>query len=268
MGFKDIWSKVSKPFQVGAMPKAEDFHVDIDEHGLMSGGAEHKEAEAEAEEVVEAAEKHEEEKQEEPAVVSLKRNEGGEKNQSIERLEEGFNSLIKQLEGINENLRRQSERHEQLMSQINKLPDFMENLPSVVRNQQELSERILEKLKEDGVRNERMREALGRIPEAADKQTEAIEEMSERISDSVDADAKMAECFEKFNGTLAQFDATSAGQTDSILQMSKTFSASDRYLKHLMTQQNKRFMWIFFTALGVCSLAILFLVMVVIHLKP
>ena len=153
------------------------------------------------------------------------------------------------------------------MSQINKFPDFIEKLPSVIRNQQELSERIFDKLKDDAVRNERMREAMVRIPEAADKQTDAIEELSERISEAAEADSKMAGGFEKFNETLEHFDATTAGQTESILQMSKTFSASDRYLKYLITQQNKRFMWIFFTAIGVCSVVILLFVLMVIYLR-
>jgi lipopolysaccharide/colanic/teichoic acid biosynthesis glycosyltransferase len=45
--------------------------------------------------------------------------------------------------------------------------------------------------------------------------------------------------------------------------MKKTFSASDRYLKYLVSKQNKRFVWIFWTAVGVCIFAIFALVVAI-----
>ena len=76
----------------------------------------------------------------------------------------------------------------------------------------------------------------------------------------------MAEGFNKFNETLDKLDQTTIGQTDSIMQMSKTFAASDRYLKYIMSRQRKSFMWIFMIAMGVCLLAILILAGIIIYL--
>ncbi len=66
----------------------------------------------------------------------------------------------------------------------------------------------------------------------------------------------MSEGFNRFNETLSKLDSDTVGQTESILQMNKTFAASDRYLKHIMARQNKRFMWVFIAAMVVCTLAI------------
>jgi len=49
--------------------------------------------------------------------------------------------------------------------------------------------------------------------------------------------------------------------------MSKTFAASDRYLKYIISRQNKRFMWIFIAAISVCVTAILILAGIVVYLK-
>jgi len=49
--------------------------------------------------------------------------------------------------------------------------------------------------------------------------------------------------------------------------MSKTFAASDRYLKYIISRQNKRFMWIFVAAISICATAILILTGVIIYLR-
>ena len=73
-------------------------------------------------------------------------------------------------------------------------------------------------------------------------------------------DSQICENFNKFNDTLAKLDTDTVSQTDGIMQMSKTFAASDRYLKYIISRQNRRFMWVFMTALGVCVFAIIALV--------
>ena len=69
------------------------------------------------------------------------------------------------------------------------------------------------------------------------------------------------------SATLDRLNQTSMGQTDGILQMSKTFAASDRYLKYIISKQNKRFMWIFIAAISICSTVILILTGIIIYLK-
>jgi hypothetical protein len=39
--------------------------------------------------------------------------------------------------------------------------------------------------------------------------------------------------------------------------MNKTYAASDRYLKYIITKQEKRFAWMFYTTIGICTFAIL-----------
>ena len=56
-------------------------------------------------------------------------------------------------------------------------------------------------------------------------------------------------------------------QADSITQMGRTFSASDRYMKYLVQRQNTRFTWIFVATAGVCLAVILIMAGIIIYLK-
>lgn len=188
-------------------------------------------------------------------------------NQSIEKLQDGFNKLIDQLQTINSHLGEQISQNENLMGRMEKLPELLENFPNVVENQKELTEKLFEQLKATSLKDQQFVEAVEKIPNETAKQSDALANIDHQLAAAADIDVQMAEGFNKFHETLDKLDQTSISQTDSIMQMSKTFAASDRYLKYIISRQNKRFMWIFMIALGVCVVAIMLLTGVIIYLK-
>jgi chromosome segregation ATPase len=190
-----------------------------------------------------------------------------ERQESLEKLQEGFDKLVDQLQGINEHLNRQATQHEDLMSRIKQLPQLLESFPAVVENQKRITEQLLEHLKATAAKNEQFVDAVEKIPNETAKQTDALVEIDHQLAAAADIDVQMAESFNKFKMTLDKLDESTVSQTDGIIQMSKTFAASDRYLKYIMSKQNKRFMWIFIAAVSVCVACILILTGIIIFLK-
>jgi soluble cytochrome b562 len=189
------------------------------------------------------------------------------KNQSIEKVQEGFNKLIEQLQGINQHLDRQVAQHAELMERIEKLPQWLETFPTVVESQKQITEQLLQNLKGAAAKQERFIDAVEKIPTETAKQTDALVGINHQLAAAADTDVQMTEGFNKFNQTLDRLNQTTEGQTDSILQMSRTFATSDRYLKYIITKHNKRFMWLFISAASVCLFVILVLTGIIIYLK-
>lgn len=221
-----------------------DYHPPVDEHGLISNDS--------AEEGQADQEKNNQ--------LAIEKVEAKAKPETLEKLQAGFDKLIEQLEGINTNLGKQMRQNEEMMARIESLPKLLESFPAVVQNQQQLTEQLFEQLRSAAVKNEQFVDSIGKIPKETAKQSDWLENINHQLAASAEADVQMVEGFNKFNETLDKLNMTSASQTDSIMTMSRTFSTSDRYLKYLMSVQNRRFMWIFFIALGVCVGAILILV--------
>ena len=73
--------------------------------------------------------------------------------------------------------------------------------------------------------------------------------------------------FNNFKNTIEKLNTSTTSQTDSITQMSRTFAASDRYLKYILSRQNRRFMWIFIAAIATCLVAIFVLAGIIIYIK-
>jgi methyl-accepting chemotaxis protein len=199
-------------------------------------------------------------KKPENAELIVKKVSAVERKDNVEVLGQAFNKLIDKLQGINEHLDKQIDQHEQLMERIEKLPDLLESLPNAVENQKQVVESLLEQLKTRAVKDRQFTETIEKIPSETAKQTNAVLEMNHKLSVATDIDAQMSENFNKFNKTLGKLDSDTVSQTESILRMNKTFTASDRYLKYIISKQGRRFMWIFMTSLAVCTFSIISLI--------
>jgi len=255
MDIKNIWSKIVSWFDSLKLFRAEDYQPQLDEEGLIS------------EDAKPAASAAAEQQPEQGNEVVVKKVQPADRQESLEKMQNGFNKLVVQLESINEHLGRQVAQHEEMMNRMEKLPKLIESFPTVVENQKQLAEQLFDQLKGSTVKEEQFIEAVEKIPFEIGKQTDALVDIDHQLAAAADTDVQMSETFNKFTETLGKLNHNTVSQTDSILQMSKTFATSDRYLKYLMTKQNKRFIWIFLTAIGVCVLVILILAGIILYLK-
>ena len=199
--------------------------------------------------------------------VVVKAVQARDKAESLEKLQDGFNNLITQLQGINENLGRQVAQHQDLISRVDKMPKFLESFPAVIENQNRLTEQLLEQLRAAAAKDQQFIDTVEKIPTETAKQTDALVDINHQLGAAADTDVQMAESFNKFNQTLSKLDQSTVSQTDSIIQMGKTFATSDRYLKFIVSRQHKRFVWMFVSTISVCVFVILILTAIIIYLK-
>lgn len=170
-----------------------------------------------------------------------------------EKLHEGINRLVDQLERINEHLNCQLSQHEELMDRVRELPQALESLPSAVENQKQLTTRLLEQLRSTSLKDQQFIDAVGRIPEETARQNDTLNSINHQLAAAADTDVQMAESFVKFKGTLERLNHNTVSNTEGILQMSRTFAASDRYLKYVISKMNRRYAWTLALALSVCT---------------
>ena len=182
----------------------------------------------------------------------------------VEKFQAGFETLIEQIQNINEHLNKQVAQHENLIARIEQFPKLLENFPAVVENQRALTEQLVSQLKTNLLKDQQLLSAVEKIPAESAKQTDALLAIDRQLAAASDVDVQMIETFGKFNETLARLNQSTKDHTDGIAQMSRTFAASDRYLKYVMSRQTKQLMWIFYSAIGVCVVVILLLVGIII----
>ena len=271
MTFRDIWVQTGKWLGVSRILKPAESQPQVDENGLLcqddnstdavqgSNTPDSTPAGAESNEVIVKSNVRQINKQSatmKPAAA-----------ESLEKLQNSFERLIEQLAGINQHLNHQASQHEELMGRIERLPKILEGFPSLAESQKKITEQLFEQLKASTVRTEQFVDAVEKIPTETAKQTDTLAGIEHQLAAAADIDVQMAEGLNNFNQALEKLNQKTLSQTESIDQMSKTFATSDRYLKYIMTQQSRRFMWIFIAAVGVCAAVILILAGIIIYLR-
>lgn len=249
MSIKDFGRKTIGWLRDWRSLRGADYQPDVNNEGLISGEDEGQQTNQQGGEVI------------------VKKVSPQDKRETLERLSTSFDKLIEQLQGINEHLSRQAAHYEDLVSRIDKLPGLLESFPAIVETQKQLTQQLLEQLKMAAAKQERFVDAVEKIPAETAKQSDALVDIDHQLAAAADTDVQMAESFNKFNETLDKLNQSTASQTDAICQLSKTFATSDRYLKYIISRQNKRFIWMFIAAIGVCVVAILILAGIIIYLR-
>ncbi len=195
------------------------------------------------------------------------RAEKADRTEALQMIQGSFEQLVDKLGGINDNLGRQVEQNAQLLKRIDEIPQLLQNFPESMKNQRMVVDSLIEQLKAQALKNQQFAESVGKIPETAEQQTSAIKEMAGQIAASAAVDTQILEGMRKFNIITDKLKDNVEGQTDGIIQMSRTFASSDRYLKFILNTQHKRFMWVFITALSISTFAVIALLIVIFVLK-
>jgi chromosome segregation ATPase len=190
------------------------------------------------------------------------------RRESIERLRDGLGQLVDQLQQINDHLSEQAAQHEELMGRVRQLPQLLESLPSAVEDQRRLTAQLLEQLRSTAARDRQFSEVVGQIPAASTRQTEALIEINHQLAAAADIDVQTAQSFNKVRMTLDRLDQNTVSNTEGILQMSRTFAASDRYVKYIVAKLNRRYAWTLALALTVCTAVIASLIGVILYVTP
>lgn len=249
---KDFFSKTGKRVKFVKFKKSEGFKPDLNDSGMLSNN----------DETIEEKTK----RPEQSNAAMVKPAPEPSRNEQIEKLQDGFNRLIGRLEDINVHLSKQVEHQQQLMERLDKLPQMFESFAPSIKNQQQLTEQMIAELKASGMKNQQFIEAVESIPTETAKQTDALQSIDHQLAAAADCDAQMTQNFGKFQQALNKLDQSTGSQTESIMQMSKTFAASDRYLKFIISRDKKRMFWLLVISLGICVAVILALVGIILYL--
>jgi len=254
MAIKDIWTKTRKLLRNYSKVAVSEYQPQLNDQGLITEDADSEQMPVD-------------DRSAQSSSVVVKAVQPRSKAESLEKLQAGFDKLIDKLQGINEHLNRQIVQNKELMSRIEQLPQLLEGFPALLENQKQLTEQLLEQLKAATAKNQQFIDAVERIPTETAKQTDALVDIDHQLAAAADTDVQMAESFNKFNQILDKLNQSTTAHTDGISQMSKTFATSDRYLKYIVSRQNKRFMWIFIAAVSICAAVVLILTGIIIYLR-
>ena len=187
--------------------------------------------------------------------------------EGFENLQTSLNKVVDKLQVMNNSLQQQLNQHSELMEKLEQMPQLVKGFPSMQDSQEKISSQLARQIADMQSTSEQFVEAVERIPAEMGRQTDLLEEINEQLSIEADSEDNMASGFRKFNDILNRLNQNTFNHTESILQMSKTFATSEKYLKYVISRQNRMFIWLFAVSISVCFLAIAALAAIIIYLS-
>ena len=127
----DLWEKLLCRIRL-SRSRRFDIYADVDESGLINQEYEHEDASQSNQSLVKKVDKQ----------------------QSLDRIQEGFNRLVDQLGTINSNFNQHISQQKELMERIAQMPRIMENFPVAIENQQRTMEQLWEQFKASALKTQ------------------------------------------------------------------------------------------------------------------
>ena len=189
----------------------------------------------------------------------------GRRDQTLVRLQEGYERLNQLIEDIQKHLAAQGERSERICGSLEQLARSVGELPAAGRRQIETLEGIAGQIEAGNVRVGHLAESLGELPRASRSQTEALGAIKRTLEMTGEQNLVTSQSLEKLGTLVGTLTEANSSQVEVLRHMSTRTEASGEEFKDLLRKQNRRFVMLFVVtivlAVGTIAAAIVGLAM-------
>src|SRR3954469_12144433 len=168
---------------------------------------------------------------------------------AIQHLQDGFNTLTDLMGAIRDNLEKQNQRQDELMTALSQLPQMLEAIPESNRMQGETLKAIRQQIEGQGAQQERLGDILGKIGATSSEQKQAVDAIRSRIEDLHKADTSIADYLNNVGSALKDVSQNSASTTQVLSSMRENIKERDEHLERSLSKQNTRFTTMLATAI-------------------
>lgn len=159
---------------------------------------------------------------------------GGRKNQRLDHLEDGYGEVVDLMYSVRERLDEQSDRSDQLMEILGRLPEAIDALPETNRNQARMLEALQTHLDRQDRQATTLNKSLSDLAQATDHQGQVMSVIQRQIEMNHKSDQEMLRGFGAMSSTLERLNESSQMSTETLERVTKQGRSSDEKLTKLM----------------------------------
>ena len=171
------------------------------------------------------------------------------REQSIQRLQEGYEQVVGLIGSIHSHLEKQDQRTRQIADALTQLAATTARLPAAAEAQSTQLATIAAQLEASNDRARRWEQTLFDLPKLAEAQREMLSSIGGELEAARQADVRMADTLGGLRDAVHSLGESSAASTRRLGDMQEAASRRDENLQNLMKEQNRRFIWLFVVTL-------------------
>jgi len=237
-----FWTRVARTLRIKSRPdEVSDDLPKVGNDGLLAEPVE----QVVEEEVEEAAEK---------APGPLAR--WSKRDQTIARLQEGYEQVTGLIEETQKHLVLQGERSERICTSLEQLAESMSDLPAFTNRQAETLDTIAAQMEVANTRTQQMTESLSDLPKIARTQSDTLSGMNRQLQMAGEQSVVTSQTLDKLGSAIQMVGQANRSQTSTLKQMDVKTSQQNELLASLIARQSKRFTMLFVVTLLLAAAAV------------
>jgi DNA repair exonuclease SbcCD ATPase subunit len=160
---------------------------------------------------------------------------------SIQRLEEGFNTLTDLMGAIRDNLDSQNRRQDELLKAMQQLPQVLNSIPESNRVQTETLQAIHKQIEGQSAQQDRLGTILDKIGTTTGEQREVVDQLRDRVEEIHKTDTTIADYLNNVGNSMKDVSSNSRATSDILGQMRDNLDARDGQIERVLHRQGTRF---------------------------
>lgn len=182
----------------------------------------------------------------------------GSRSKSMNELQRGYDEVIGLVQKIGNHLDAQTERTERMMSMMEHLPQAIDAIPEINRQNARLLDILSDHLTQTKDREQTLNETLRRLGDSSDHHTEVLSVLQQQLASNHRASEHMTETLGSFREALTNLAETNNRSTDILSRITEASEQRESKLT-MMFQQTQRWMIAVGGTVGVLALAAIIL---------
>jgi len=161
---------------------------------------------------------------------------------AINNLQSGFTQLTELMGAIRNNLERQGERHDELVSHLSYLPKVIDLIPETSRVQSETLRAIHQQLETQNGNQRQLASILERISQTSGDQRKILDALRERMTMLDEHDQIIADNLSGFGAAMQNVSRNSQTSAQILEQLRNNMVQRDGEMEKVLKTHNTRFM--------------------------
>ena len=178
------------------------------------------------------------------------------RDQAMQNLADGFNTLTDLMGSIRDNLETQQEKQNELLDHLKHLPETLKTIPEAQRGHTDTLRTIHRQLENQHGQQERLGDILDQIGKSGLSQKESIDELQQRLEKMRETDAQVSENLGGVGRAIGEFSRTSTASTAVLEKMQSAMDRRNDDLEKVLAKQGSRFAWLMAVVVVISALAL------------
>lgn len=163
------------------------------------------------------------------------------RDQAIEQMQSGVNALTDLMGTVRESLERDSDRQDELLNYLSKLPQAIESLPETARVQGEMLRAMQISMDQQNSQQNKLAEVLERMHQAETEQRETLLSVRERVDTISLHEEAIGNSLASVGEALQTVSSTSQASAAVLESLRENLGSRDNQLEGVIRRQNVRF---------------------------